>query len=130
MAAQPEVPQDSLGRNTPRGTVLGFLVAARTGQDEIAVQYLDTRLRGKAALTLAQQLFTVLDRRLPPRLAHLSEKPEGSLADPLKSNEERVGTISSDNGNVDIVLERVDRGKSGMSVALFRQDPRRRSGPV
>ncbi len=113
-AAQPEVAQDSLGRNTPRGTVLGFLIAARTGQDEIAVQYLNTRLRGKAALALAQQLFTVLDRRLPPRLPQLSEKPEGSLADPLRPNEDRVGTISSDKGNVDIVLERVDRGKSGL----------------
>ena len=112
-AAQAEVPQDSLGRATPRGTVLGFLIAARTGQDEIAIQYLNTRLRGKAAVDLAHQLFTVLDLRLPPRLPQLSERTEGSLADPLKPNEERVGTIRSDHGNVDIVLERVDRGKSG-----------------
>jgi len=92
---------------------LGFLVAARTGQYEIAAQYLDTRLRGKAAEELAQQLFTVLDRRLPPRLSQLSEKPEGSVADPMRPNEERVGTVSGDKGPVDIVLERVDRGKSG-----------------
>jgi MscS family membrane protein len=111
--AQPEAPPDSLGRNTPKGTVLGFLIAARTGQEDVAVQYLDTRLRGKAATELARRLFTALDLRLPPRLTQLSEKPDGSLADPLKPNEERVGVISSDNGNVDIVLERVNRGKSG-----------------
>ena len=70
--AQPEVPQDSLGRTTPKGTVSGFLIAARAGQDEIAVQYLNTRLRGKAAAARARQLFTVLDRRLPPRLPQLS----------------------------------------------------------
>jgi MscS family membrane protein len=115
---QPEVPQDSLGRTTPRGAVLGFLIAARTGQYELAIQYLNTRLRGKAGAFLAYQLFTVLDRRLPPRLPQLSERPEGSLADPLRPNEERVGSISSDKGNVDIVLERVDRGKSG-SLWLF-----------
>src|SRR5258707_281275 len=80
-AVQPEAPPDSLGRNTPRGTVLGFLIASRTGQEEVAVQYLDTRLRGKAATELAHKLFTVLDRRLPPRLTQLSEKPDGSLAD-------------------------------------------------
>ena len=112
-AVQPEAPPDSLGRNSPRGTVLGFLIASRTGQDEVAVQFLDTRLHGKAATELAHKLFTVLDRRLPPRLPQLSEKPDGSLADPLKPNEERVGVISSEHGNVDIVLERVNRGKSG-----------------
>jgi len=117
-AAQPEVPKDALGRATPRGTVLGFLSAARKGDDELAVQYLNTRLRGKAAAVLAHQLFTVLDRRLPPRLNQLSDKPEGSLSDPLKPNQELVGTISSDNRKVDIFVERVDRGKSG-SLWLF-----------
>src|SRR5271169_2441518 len=75
--AQPEVPKDSLGRTTPRGTVLGFLTAAREGKDDVAAQYLNTRLRGKAAAGLAHQLFTVLDRRLPPMLTQLSDKPEG-----------------------------------------------------
>ena len=117
-AAQPEVPQDSLGRTTPRGTVLGFLSATRKGDSELAAQYLNTRLRGKSATDLAHQLFVVLDNRLPARLNQLSDKPEGALADPLKPDQELVGTISSDNGNVDIIVERVDRGKSG-SVWLF-----------
>ena len=118
VVSQPEAPQDSLGRDTPRGTVLGFLIAARTGQDEIAVQFLNTRLHGKPAVELAHQLFSVLDRRLPPRLSKLSERPEGSHADPLKLNEERVGTISTGAGSLDIVVERVDRGKAGI-VWLF-----------
>jgi len=117
-AAQPEVPRDALGRTTPRGTVLGFLSAARKGDNEVAAQYLNTRLHGNAAAVLAHQLFTVLDRRLPPRLNQLSDKPEGSLLDPLKPNQELVGTISSDNRNVDIFVEHVDRGKSG-SLWLF-----------
>ena len=117
-AAQPEVPRDALGRTTPRGTVLGFLSVARKGDNEVAAQYLNTRLHGNAAAVLAHQLFTVLDRRLPPRLNQLSDKPEGSLLDPLKPNQELVGTISSDNRNVDIFVEHVDRGKSG-SLWLF-----------
>jgi MscS family membrane protein len=111
--AQPEVSKGSLGRITPRGAVLGFLSAARKGDDELAAQYLDTPFHGKAAAVLAHQLFTVIDRRLPPRLTELSDKPEGSLSDPFKPDEELVGTISSDNGNVNIFLERVDRGPSG-----------------
>jgi MscS family membrane protein len=116
--AQPEVPKDPLGRTTPRGAVLGFLSVARNGEDEIAAQYLNTRLRGNAAAVLAHQLFVVLDRRLPPRLNHLSDLPEGSLSNPLNPDQELVGTIKGDNHNVDVFVERVDRGKSG-SIWLF-----------
>jgi MscS family membrane protein len=115
---RPEVPKDSLGRTTPRGAVIGFLAAARKGDDELAAQYLNTRVRGDAAAVLAHQLFIVLDRRLPPTLNELSDNPEGSLSDPLKPDQDLVGTIRSDSGNVDIWVERVDRGKSG-SVWLF-----------
>jgi MscS family membrane protein len=115
---QPKTPEDPLGRDTPKGTVLGFLIAERKGQDELAVQYLNTRLSGKAAAALARQLFVVLDRRLPPKLPHLSEQPEGSRSNALRPNEDRVGTISGSSGDVDIVVERVDREGAG-SVWLF-----------
>jgi MscS family membrane protein len=111
--AQPEVPKDSLGRNTPRGAVLGFLGAARKSNDQLAAQYLSTGVRGNDAAVLAHQLFIVLDRRLPPILNELSDNPEGSLSDPLKPDQELVGTIASDNGPVDVLVERIDRGKSG-----------------
>ncbi len=111
-ASNAENPRDTLGRSTPRGTVLGFLSAARKGDDELASRYLNTRLRGKAAADLAHQLSVVLDRRLPARLTQLSDQPDGSPSDPLNP-QELVGTITSDNGNVDITVERVDRGKSG-----------------
>lgn len=117
-AAQPELPKDALGRTTPQGAVLGFLIAGRKGDDELAVRYLNTRLRGEPATTLARQLYTVLDRRLPPRLNQLSDKPEGSVTDPLNPEQELVGTISSESRNLNIFVERVDRGKSG-SVWLF-----------
>src|SRR4051812_44871281 len=62
-----EAPKDTLGRNTPKGTVLGFLSAARKGNAEIAALYLNTPLRGGDAAALARQLGVVLDRRLPAR---------------------------------------------------------------
>lgn len=111
--SQPQVPKDALGRTTPRRAVLGFLSAARKGENELAAQYLNTHLRGDAAAVLAHQLFTVLDLRLPPRLNELSDSPQGSFSDPLKPDQELVGTISADKGNVDIFLERVNRGSSG-----------------
>jgi len=112
-----EAPQDALGRDTPRGTVLGFLAAARK-DISVAALYLDTPLRGPDAEELAHQLAVVLDARLPARLNELSDKPEGSVPDPLKPNEDLVGTISTAKGDLPILLERVDRGKIGR-VWLF-----------
>jgi len=110
-APQHEPAREPLGRSTPRGTVLGFLSAAHKGNYEIAAQYLDTRLRDKSAAILAHQLFVVLDHLLPARLNQLSDKSEGSLPNPLKPDQDLVGTITSVNGNVDILLDRVDIGK-------------------
>ncbi len=118
---KPSPPKDVLGRTTPRGAVLGFLSAARKGNGEIAALYLNTPLRGPDAQALAQQLAAVLDRRLPPRLNELSDKPEGSLPDPLRPDEDLVGTISTSKGDLDIVLERVDRGKLGTVWLFSRQ---------
>lgn len=110
---QPQAPKDALGRTTPRGTVLGFITAARKGDEELAVQYLNTRLRGSAANTLVHQLAVVLDRHLPARLNELSDRPEGSLANPLKPDEDLIGIITTSSGELSIVLERIQRGKSG-----------------
>lgn len=111
-APQSEAAKDSLGRTTPRGTVLGFLSAAQKKEYDVAAEYLNTRSRGDAAATLAHQLSVVLDQRLPARLNELSDKPEGSLWDPLNPDHDLVGTIPSDDGDVQILLERVSRGKS------------------
>jgi MscS family membrane protein len=113
-----EIPKDTLGRDTPRGTVLGFLGAARKGNAQIAALYLNTPLRGANAEVLARQLAVVLDRRLPAKLNELSDKPEGSLRDQFRPDEDLVGTISTSNGELDILVERVDRGKAGR-VWLF-----------
>jgi len=114
-------PGDTLGRSSPRGAVLGFLAAARKGNAAIAALYLNTPLRGSHAEALAHQLAEVLDRRLPARLNQLSDKPEGSLPDPLKPDEDLVGTISTAKGDLDILVERVDRGKAG-KVWLFSRN--------
>jgi MscS family membrane protein len=99
-------PQDPLGRSTPRGTVFGFLSAARRSDQTVALQYLNTQLRGEAAIDLTRQLFVVLDTRLPARLAQVNDTPEGSGLTP---QQELVGTIVSARGNVDILVERVTR---------------------
>ena len=101
--------KDALGRDTPRGAVLGFLAAARAGQNALASEYLNTSASGTAAAELAHQLFVVLDARLPPRLSQIRDVPEGSLANPLVPNQEVVGKVDGPDGSVDIALDRVNR---------------------
>ena len=81
---------DPLGRSTPRGTVWGFLHAARKGELDLARQYLDTRLGQKAAEELAHHLFVVLDARLPARLTQISDVAEGSRANPQRPDQDHV----------------------------------------
>ena len=114
----PQLPEDPLGRTTPRGTVLGFLTAGYAHNYAVAAQYLDTRPRDKNAESLAKKLLQVLDRRLPAKLNNLSNDPNGSMSDPLDSRREHVGTVQSENGSVEIYLERVDR-PNGVSIWLF-----------
>src|SRR5436190_2319639 len=111
-------PKDPLGRDTPRGTVMGFLNAGKDAKGEIAAQYLRTDLKGADAAALSHQLFVVLDARLPAKLATLSDVPEGSRANPLKINEEVVGEIERAGGPLDVVVERVEQPE-GPAVWLF-----------
>src|SRR5262249_7762387 len=77
-----EPAKDTLGRDTPRGMLLGFMNAGRKGTDQVATFYLNTSLRDHAAADLAHKLFVVLDSRLPPRITEVSDRREGSLANP------------------------------------------------
>jgi MscS family membrane protein len=116
--AAPAAPADSLGRDTPRGTVLGFMNAAREGRNEIAPLYLNTPLRGEEAVDLAHKLFVVLDSRLPARLTEMSDRPEGSLANPLQPNQDTVGVITTASGPLTINVERTRVTGAG-TVWLF-----------
>jgi MscS family membrane protein len=119
--AQPPAPAkpatDPLDRETPRGAVRGFLSAARSGNDELASQYLNLPA-GARANTLARQLFVVLDARMPARLSQLSDAPEGSRANPLKPDQDTVARIQGGDGTIDIVLDRVTRD-TGPPLWLF-----------
>lgn len=116
-ATQP--PKDPLGRSTPRGTVFGFLNATRLNEMEIAVLYLDTpQQQGTEATALARQLAAVLNRYLPARLNEISDKPEGSIKDPRMTNEELIETIRTPNGDLNVIVQRIDRGEEGQ-IWLF-----------
>jgi len=117
--AEPEVVfEDPLGRSTPQGTVFGFMKSATQGNYNQALQYLDTKITGIRAQKLVDGLRVILERGFSGKLAMLSNKPEGNLDDNLPSSKERVGTVKTPSGSLDILLERVERGNS-QPVWLF-----------
>jgi MscS family membrane protein len=118
-AAEPPVPKDPLDRETPRGTVLGFIHAVQNGNVERAAQYLDSRQGPRAAADLVQQLKTILDRGLKATdIDRLSTHPEGRLDDDILPNLERVGEVRTTDAAVPILLERFER-RGQVAIWLF-----------
>jgi MscS family membrane protein len=118
-ATAPAAPGDPLGRDSPRGTVLGFIKAAGAENYALAAQYLDVRTTPRAAQELALQLKAVLDRKLSTAdIDQLSAKPEGNLEDGLPADQELLGEVKGNGGSVEILLDRVKRG-GGPPIWLF-----------
>jgi len=89
--------------------VVGFLTAAHKGDWQTASQFIAS-IKGEDPAELATELSVVLDQGLPANLSQLSDQPEGKLKDNLPPNKELAGTIVTDGGPLNIVLERVRRG--------------------
>jgi MscS family membrane protein len=110
-AAKPSVAYDDpLGRSTPQGTVLGFMKSAVQGNDDQALQYLDTKITGIRGRRLIDALQVILERGFSGRPVMLSNKPEGNVEDNLPPSKERVGKVEAPSGSLEILLERVQRG--------------------
>src|SRR5512139_1436925 len=129
-AAPPDVSaQDPLGRDTPRGTVVGFIRAAQAQDFARAAEYLDVKLPPARAKQLTQELKVVLDRGLNVNLNLLSAKPEGDPAASPKPDRQLIGTVSTETAGLDILLDRVQRGKSP-PVWLFSSETLKRVSEV
>lgn len=101
---------DPLGRDTPRGTVVGFMTAATEGNVQRAALYLDTRGLSSQLEERVQQLLAVLNRTLSPTdLDKLSREPSGNIEDDPQPRVEVVGEFRSDQYALKITLEYVDR---------------------
>lgn len=119
----------AVGPATPQGAVLGYLEAARRADWARAAEHLDLRRippesRAARGAVLARDLGLVLDRALRVEAALLSDEPGGDRDDGLGAHLERVGTITTRRGPVDVLLERVAAAEgppvwkfSGVTVA-------------
>jgi len=117
-AAKPEpapttIP-DPLGRETPRGTIMGFLHAAQDENYSLAAQYFQPlpahrRANPSEEQDLAVQLFTVINQKIvTSSLESLSRDPQGRLDDGLPPNQELLTGVRDSSGTFSILLVRMD----------------------
>lgn len=96
---------DQLGRDTPRGTVLGFLAAVQDHDYERSRRYLETESVDNPE-ELSDQLANILNNS---RLRDLSELPDGSSQIGLPRDIERVQKVAMGSDSLNIELRRVTR---------------------
>jgi MscS family membrane protein len=97
---------DQLGRDTPYGTVYGFLQAAESGDYSIAAQYLQMSAahRQSEGDALAMKLYVVMNRAFAGSLRP-SRQPEGEPQEDVPLDRQDLGTMTA--GHVDAELELV-----------------------
>jgi MscS family membrane protein len=103
---------DPLGRDTPRGTVEGFLRAIDANEPERAAQYLDlrnlpARITQYSPEQLAAGLAVVLQRSTWIDLEELSDDPDGEAGDGLPSYRDLLVELDTRERPVRVMLQRV-----------------------
>ena len=115
-------PSDSLGRETPSGTVLGFLQSAQAGNYKIGADYLQISAVHRQAQgpELASELKVLMDRAFVGSLRRLSTRPEGSPEVGV-GDQQTIGTFVSGDADVPVVLVRIVDPNSG-KIWLFSSE--------
>ena len=122
-ATATQAPQDTFRRDTPRGTMQGFMQALAQNDWALAINYIDVNNNKNPSATI-QSLKAALDSggRINDQL-QISNDPAGNLDDKLPPNLDKVGEINAPNtnkGSIDILLQRVKQN-NGTQVWLISQ---------
>ena len=110
---QPAVPPDPLGRESPRGCLLGFIKAAQDEKYAVAIQYFQPPgLRRHVSEGddegIAEQLLTILNQKFSGPLDFVSRDPQGRLDDGLPPNEEKLSSSIGTEDAFPILLVRLE----------------------
>jgi MscS family membrane protein len=107
-------PSDQLGRDTPYGTVYGFLQAAQSGDYSIAAQYLQMSpaRRQTEGDALAMKLNIALNHAFAGSLRP-SKQPEGTPQEDVPMDRQKLGTMSAGDVDADLELVRVTDSSAG-----------------
>jgi MscS family membrane protein len=110
----PSKAPDQLGRDTPYGTVFGFLQAAQQGDYSIAAQYLQMSpaRRQSEGDALAMKLNVAMNRAFAGSLRP-SRQPEGTPQEDVPLDRQKLGIMSAGDVDADLELVRVTDPTAG-----------------
>lgn len=109
-------PYDEFNRSTPRSSLLGLALAVKEKDYDRAVNYLDLRNlpfsveEERDGKELVRKLTIVAKRAMSIDFEDMSTDPNGHKDDGLPSYRDRITTMKTKNGPVDILMQRIPRG--------------------
>ena len=108
-------PYDEYGRSTPRSSAMHLAKALVAYDFETAANYLDLRnlpftVTEADGPDLARKLLIIAERSMIIDYEAISDDPAGHTDDGLPSYRDRITTIKTSEGPVDILMQRVPRG--------------------
>jgi MscS family membrane protein len=124
--SQPVIPADPLGRDTPRGTLVGFVRAAQE-ESQRAVEYFQPPPKGRHETLaeeqeLASQLFTVLNAKFPASaLGSIANDPDGRGDDQQPRDQIKVGGTRGLSESFPITLVRLPDARGVKLWFISRQ---------
>jgi MscS family membrane protein len=122
-SASTKATADPLGRDTPYGTVFGFMQQAEKGNYSVAAQYLQmspSRRQAEGA-TAAEDLKEVMDRAYSGTLGSKQPDGEPQESEGIPAGRQRLGTISAGDAEANLELVRVS-DSSGAKIWLISPD--------
>jgi MscS family membrane protein len=124
-------PTDPLGRDTPNGTLFGFLQAMQNGSYLTGAQYLQMSpaRRAREGELVARELKALLDGAFVGSLRSISTSPEGTVQLGLPADREKLGTLSVDDSEADVILVRVSDPNAG-KIWLFSAETLSKLDPL
>jgi MscS family membrane protein len=112
-------PEDALERGNPRSSIVGYLNAASEFDWEKAAEYLDIRnlpseIEEVGGPELARQLNHVISRSVWLDQVSVSDKPDGLQGDGLPSYRDLLVTVTGEDGDVPLWMQKVPRADGVM----------------
>ena len=119
--AEPAATIDPLGRETPRGTVIGFLKYEKRGDYATAARYLQLPPGQNTNLVQLAKELGALFPYFSGKIDLLSDDPNGTVDSGLPPGRVRAGVVTVDAVTADVILVRVDDPASGKIWLVSRQ---------
>jgi len=110
---EPTATIDPLGRETPRGTMMGLLKCLEQEDYENAVRYLQSTSKQNTDLILRAKEFRVLRRTFKGNIGLLTDDPNGTVEPGVPFGQVKAGVLGAGSATVDVLLVRVDDAALG-----------------